>query len=136
MHIDDIKEMLQKLFPDGNFDLIFDNSCIREVLIKFEDGKPFFDLNVKFCKVKFSYKGNSLYLNCFNETSMPFMDFRKQFMEVPCAISPEFLSKLKSAYDMKMLNRPNHGFEDQLESLKNLSGLSEDEIKQKAGIPL
>jgi hypothetical protein len=136
MHIDDIRDMLEKLYPEGNFNLIFDNSCVREMLIRFDEGKPYFNINVKFYKVKFIYKGNSIYFNCFNETSMPFMEFRKQFMDVPCEISPEFLEKLKSAYDMKMLNRPNNGFDDQLQSLKNLSGLSEDEIKQKAGIPV
>jgi hypothetical protein len=136
MHLDDIKKVIEILHPNVEVDYIFDANCIHEMNIVFSEGKPFFDVRVTYHKVKCIIKGNSFYIPAFNETRIPFMEFRTQFMQVSCDISPEFLSKLKSAYDMKMLNRPNHGFYDQLESLKNLSGLSENEIKQKAGIPL
>lgn len=136
MHLDDIKKVIEILHPNDKIEYVYDSTCIRDVKINFSEGKPFFDVNVTYSKVKCIIKGNNFYIPSFNESKMSFMDFRIQFMEVPCDISPEFLAKFKLAYDMKMLNRPNHGFEEQIESLKNLSGLSENEIKQKAGIPL
>ena len=136
MHIDDIKKVLEILNPNDKVDFTFDKYCISQVHVNFADGKPYFDVQVTYNKAKCTIKGYSYYIPCYYQTIMNFLDFRKQFMEGPCDISPEFLSSLKACYDMKMLNRPNNCFEDQLESLKNLSGLSENEIKQKAGIPV
>lgn len=136
MHIDDLKNIHKILYPNDECEYSFDNFCIREVKINFWDGKPFFNVHVTFDKVKTIFKGHIAYIPCYEERQIPFMDFRTQFMEGPCEIPPEFLEKLKKASDLRNLNRPNHGYEDLLESLKNLSGLSENEIKQKAGIPL
>ena len=134
----DLQETLDyvKQFYKQPLNYAYDDSCISKIEFSFCDGEIFPLAKVTYNKVRLDILNESQkYVRLApSEDNLPINQVKDK-LNLPIAISKSEIEHLQRLSVFKNLNRLNHGFDEYLQSLIDLTGNSKEQILKKAGLP-